>query len=145
MIKKILVAYDNGEKAKKALETAVEIAKGCQAEICLMTSVNIPEFISSVAYPDMSRDLEKQTRNFFEDIHKEVEAKVAEEGIPVSTVILNENPGEAIVRYSEQEKYDLIVIGSANRGTIERVLLGLGSVSNYVLQRAKCPVLLIKE
>jgi len=145
MIKKILVAYDNGVKAQKALATAIEIAKGCQAEICLLTSVKLPAIIPSVASPDMYKDLEEQTSQFFTDALKEAEAKVVKEGIPVSSVILNESPGEVLVRYADQGKFDLIAIGSANRGTIERVLLGLGSVSNYVLQHAKCPVLVIKN
>ncbi len=145
MIKKILVAYDNGVKAQKILETAIEIAKGCQTEICLLTSVKMPHFISDVASPDMCNDLEEQTRRYFTEIHKEAEAMITKEGIPVSSVILNESPGEALVRYADQEKFDLIAIGSANRGAIERVLLGLGSVSNYVLHHAKCPVLIIKD
>ncbi len=145
MIKKILVAYDNGVKSQKALDTAIELAKGCQTEICLLTSVKMPEFISDVANSDMCNNLEKQTQQFFTEILKESEAKVTKEGIPVSSVILNENPGKAIVRYAEQEKVDLIVIGSANRGAIERMLIGLGSVSNYVLNNAKCPVLIIRD
>ncbi len=145
MLKKILVAYDNGVKAQKALETAIEIAQGCRAEICLLTSVEIPGFVSSVASPDMSKDLEEQTRRFFADILKEAEAQVIQAGVPVNSVILNERPGPALVRYADQEEFDLIAIGSANRGKLERVLLGLGSVSNYVLQHAKCPVLVIKD
>lgn len=141
MIKKILVAYDNGSKAKKALETAIDIAKGCQAEIHLITSVKMSDFVSSVAPPEMLRDLEGKGREYFEEVLKEPESRVRKEGIPVITVVLKERPGEAIVRYAEKEGMDLIVMGSANRGNLESLLLGLGSVSNYVINHASRPVL----
>jgi len=145
LIKKILVAYDNGSKAKKALETAIEIAKGNKAGIYLLTSAKMTDFISSVASPEMLKDLEEKSRDYFVEALKEPVERVKKEGIPVSSVILQERPGEAIVRYAEEEGMDLIVMGSANRGTVERFLLGLGSVSNYVLQHARRPVLITKE
>ncbi|HAU31114.1 MAG TPA: universal stress protein [Desulfotomaculum sp.] len=145
MFKKILVAYDNGEKAKKAVEEAIEIAKNSKGEICLLTSVKMPGFISSVAAPDLIKELENDSRNYFAEILKEYEDKIKKEGILVSSVIIDQSPGKGIVRYAEKEEFDLIVMGSVNRGSIERMLTGLGSVSNYVLQHAKCPVLIIKS
>lgn len=145
MFKKILVAYDNGDKAKKAIEEAIEIAKNSKGEICLLTSIKMPSFISSVANPDLVKQLENDNRKYFTEILKEYEDNIKKEGISVSSVILDESPGKAIVSYAEKENYNLIVIGSNSRGTVDRVLTGLGSVSNYVLQHAKCPVLIIKS
>lgn len=143
MYKKILVAFDNAEKSKKAVTTAIEIAKYSKGEICLLTSVKMPSFISA-ASPDMIKVLENDSRKLFTEVLKEYEEKIKKEGITVSSVILDESPGKAIVRYAEKENIDIIVMGSGNRGSIGRLLEGLGSVSNYVLQHAKCPVLIIK-
>ncbi len=145
MFKKILVAYDNGERAKKAIKEAIEIAKSSQGEICLLTSVKMPGFISSVAAPDLVKGLENDSRKYFEDILKEYEDEIKKEGIMASSVIIDQSPGKGIVSYTENEKIDLIIMGSSNRGSVERMLTGLGSVSNYVLQHAKCPVLIIKS
>jgi len=93
----------------------------------------------------MYEDLEEQTRKFFTDILKEAEAQAVQAGVPVSSVILKDRPGEALIRLAEQEQFDLIAIGSANRSAFERAIMGLGSVSNYVLHHAKCPVLVIKD
>jgi len=142
--KKILVAFDNAEKAKKAVTTAIEIVKNSKGEICLLASVKMPSFISA-ASPNMIKALENDSRKHFTEVLKEYEDKIKEEGILASSVIFDESPGKAIVRYAEKEKFDLIVMGSGNRGSVERVLAGLGSVSNYVLQHAKCPVLIIKD
>ncbi|MDD4238960.1 MAG: universal stress protein [Desulfotomaculaceae bacterium] len=145
MIKKILVAYDNGNKAKKALEIAIDIARGSQAEIHIVVSAKMPDYISSVADFKMLQELESKSREYFAEVMKEPEERVKKEGIPVFSVVLDDRPGEAIISYADKVGIDLIVMGSANRGKVERFLLGLGSVSNYVLQHATCPVLITKD
>ncbi|NLI13635.1 universal stress protein [Pelotomaculum propionicicum] len=145
MIKKILVAYDSGKKSLKALEIATEIAKNCNAEIYIFTSVKMPEIVSSVAGHDMLRDLEEKSFDYFKSELEEAEEKIRKEGVQVQHVIVQDSPGAAIVRFAEKEKIDLIAMGSRNRGLIEGLILGLGSVSNYVIQNARCPVLITKD
>ncbi|XP_064649076.1 universal stress protein in QAH/OAS sulfhydrylase 3'region-like [Lineus longissimus] len=50
------------------------------------------------------------------------------------------NPGEAIVKISEDEKATMVVMGTRGLGAIRRTILG--SVSDYVVHHAKCPVLI---
>ncbi len=145
MIKKILVAYDSGKKSLKALEIATDIAKGCNAEIFIFTSVKMPEIVSSVADHDMLKDLEEKSFEYFKSELGEAEEKIKNEGVQVQIVIVQDSPGAAIVRFAEKEKIDLIAMGSRNRGLFEGLLLGLGSVSNYVIQNARCPVLVTKD
>jgi len=145
MIKKILVAYDSGKNSHKALEIATEIAKNCHAEIYIFTSVKMPEIVSSVADQDMLKDLEGKTYEYFKSELGEAEEKIKNEGVQVQIVIVQDSPGTAIVRFAEKEKIDLIAMGSRNRGLFEGILLGLGSVSNYVIQNARCPVLVTKD
>ncbi|MFA4885768.1 MAG: universal stress protein [Desulfotomaculaceae bacterium] len=145
MIKKILVAYDSGKKSQNALEIATEIAKNCHAEIYIFTSVKMPEIVSSIAGRDMLKELEEQSNEYFKDLLIEAEEKVKKEGVPVQRVIVEDSPGAAVVRFAEKEKIDLIAMGSRNRGIFEGLLLGLGSVSNYVIQHARCPVLIAKD
>jgi nucleotide-binding universal stress UspA family protein len=145
MIKKILVAYDSGKKSHKALEIATEIAKGCHAEIYIFTSIKMPGIVTTVADQDMLKDLEEKSYEYFKSELGEAEEKIKNEGVQVQIVIVQDSPGAAIVRFAEKEKIDLIAMGSRNRGLIEGLLLGLGSVSNYVIQNARCPVLVTKD
>ena len=145
MIKKILVAYDSGKKSQKALEIATEIAKNCNAEIYIFTSVKMPEIVSSVAGHDLLKELEEKSYEYFKSELGEAEEKIKKEGVQVQLVIVQDSPGAAIVRFAEKEKIDLIAMGSRNRGLFEGLLLGLGSVSNYVIQHARCPVLITKD
>lgn len=144
MIKKILVAYDSGKKSNKALEIAIEIAKNFGAEIYIFTSVKMPEIVSSIAGQNMLKDLEEKSYDYFKSELEEAGEKIRNDDVPVHIVIVHDSPGAAIVSFAEKEKIDLIAMGSRNRGVFEGLLMGLGSVSNYVIQNAKCPVLIIK-
>lgn len=60
----------------------------------------------------------------------------------VRTVLRIGSPAEEIVHVAQKMQVDLIVIGNKGRRGIDRWVLG--SVSEKVLQRAKCPVLIVK-
>lgn len=53
------------------------------------------------------------------------------------------DPKTMICEVAKQEAIDLIIIGSHGYGRVERLLLG--SVSDYVVHHAPCPVLVIRQ
>jgi nucleotide-binding universal stress UspA family protein len=55
----------------------------------------------------------------------------------------DESTGAAVVRVAQDVNADVLVIGSSSRGWLSR-LLG-GSVSDYVIHHASCPVLLVRH
>jgi nucleotide-binding universal stress UspA family protein len=50
--------------------------------------------------------------------------------------------GESIVDVAEAESADLIVVGTHERGAVGRLFLG--SVSDYVVRHARCPVMVVR-
>jgi nucleotide-binding universal stress UspA family protein len=60
----------------------------------------------------------------------------------VKTVVKSGNPAEEILKLSEEEGMDMILIGS--RGQRGAGLLMMGSVSREVANLAKCPVMIVK-
>jgi nucleotide-binding universal stress UspA family protein len=63
-------------------------------------------------------------------------------GLNVSFLVWTGEPGESIVSAAHAEAADLIVVGAHGRGKIGRLLLG--SVSEYVMRNATCPVLVAR-
>lgn len=151
MIKKILVAYDDGSQARKALDAAIEVAANTGAEIYLVAAFALPiVYQGTIAldgiYPDNTaiiNYLQDNNHAHLGEILVEAATKVQEAKIPVHTEILDGNPGRVICQFAEDKGIDLISVGSHNRTGINRFFIG--SVSNYILQHVKCLVLIAKD
>ncbi|XP_073128183.1 uncharacterized protein [Henckelia pumila] len=65
-----------------------------------------------------------------------------EKSLIAKTLILEGDPKDAICRAVEDMNIHLLVIGSRGLGQIKRALLG--SVSDYCVHHARCPVLIVK-
>lgn len=74
--------------------------------------------------------------------------KMLQDVVPTSDVpyehrLVVGDPASEIVRVAEEEKVDLIVLGTHGRTGLRRLLMG--SVAEAVLRRAPCPVFTFKE
>ena len=58
-------------------------------------------------------------------------------------VITGKKPGEAIIAEAEKQSANLIIMGTRGLGKIRRTFLG--SVSDYVVQHARCPVVVVRH
>lgn len=52
-------------------------------------------------------------------------------------------PGEAIVKAANEEKATMIVMGTRGLGKVRRTIMG--SVSDYVVHHAHCPVIVCRQ
>ena len=57
--------------------------------------------------------------------------------------MFSHKPGEVIVETAAEEKATFIVMGTRGLGSVRRTLMG--SVSDYVVHHAKCPVMICRE
>ena len=94
-----------------------------------------------------------QYENILEEIHQELKRKADEKlskitselreiGFEVEERLIDGIPFKEILRVTDQEKVDAIVIGSTGKGLLSEMLLG--STSEKVLREAKVPVLVVK-
>ena len=67
----------------------------------------------------------------------------AKESIPTKVLMDFEKPGEYIVKVAQTEKATVIIMGTRGLGKIRRTILG--SVSDYVIHHANCPVLICRD
>lgn len=142
MFKKILVATDASEYSRRALKTALEIARTFQADVELLFVTYIREAYwgYNVAYTVLIPPEQIEEAG-------ELALKATLEGMDVSDVTLTKKqvqgyPASVILEEIAKENIDLVVMGSHGYGPITGSVLG--SVSQRVVQRAKCPVLIVK-
>ena len=129
---KIMVCYDGSNVAKVALKIAKKHAYAFNAQISVVTS---HESVSESKVKETERaeqDLENVKKNFEED------------KIPCDTHLLIRGigAGEDLVQFADENKIDQIIIGTRRRSKVGKLLFG--SVAQYVIINASCPVLSVK-
>ncbi len=130
---KFMVCYDGSKRAKKALELAREHAKVWGASL---------EVVSSI-----ERELSLK-RSFIEkkeqDLENEVKAVLSGSGISYEIDLLIDtlSPEEQMVRFAEKEAIDQIFIGIQKQSKVGKLVFG--SIAQYMLLRAPCPVVTVK-
>jgi nucleotide-binding universal stress UspA family protein len=72
-----------------------------------------------------------------------VQSAAAALGAAVETRILEGKPGEALCSFAAEVSANALVMGSRGRGRVKRALLG--SVSDYVIRNAPCPVVVMGD
>lgn len=137
-MKKILVAVDGSEFSEEAFDYSLDEAKKLDNHLTILRVV--PGF-GYAGYP-VTGALEgemEEAKMLVERLKKKAE-KI---GVDVDTeVISGESVSTEIVKFAEKGNYDLIVVGG--RGQSDLGTVHLGSVSESVVKRAPCPVLIFR-
>ncbi len=150
MIKKILVATDGSQTARKAAEYAFSLAAMIKAEVVILSVIDGSPFIGKPFVPVSSGDL--GFRESVEDfLQTDAERNVADAAelakkhhISATTKVRQGHAVEKIVEEAEKSGVDLIVMGSHGKSALGAALMG--SKSFGVLHRdTKIPVLLVRR
>jgi len=131
-MKKILMAYDGGDPARKALKAAIELAKKFDAS---MTVVSVVPVHPGRAPIDPWDDTTVHAQELLE-----AKKVLREAGIEAELLEPAGDPAKTIERIAADGGYDTIVMGSRHLGAIERVLQG--SVSEHVATHADATVVI---
>ena len=144
-IRRILVPIDFSSHGRKALETAVELAKGFDAELILLHAYHVDAPMVSPGFGEVAfpAGFLEQLRDRATQSLDALAREVGKGDVAISTVICAETPSDAIVAHAEAQAVDWIVMGTHGHTGIKHVLLG--SVTERVLRTAPCPVLTVRE
>ena len=139
MYKKILVPTDGSDFARNAQLHALFLAKVSGAEIIAL-SVSENHFINGIS---VSEEIEQINQILTDRCKKDLKEfeDMNDDGVKISSVIKEGSPAKTILEVAEEEDIDLIVIGSSGKSGFDRFILG--SVSDKVVNAAKCPVLVV--
>lgn len=144
LYRKIMVATDGSENVKKAISTAVELARLSGAKLYAVYVVASGAGYT-VGHP---RDLgwERAMKEHLSAEGREAIASVEAAGkagnVEVESVLLEGSPANEIVDFAEKNDIDLIVMGTLGKTGIERFLLG--SVAQNVVRHSRKAVLVVK-
>jgi universal stress protein A len=136
-MKKIVVAYDESDAAKRALERAAELAKAFQAELIITSIAPIMTNIGRSAGPVDPTDPPEQHVAELNHAKTYLEG----EGLQADYVPGLGHPAETIAQVVKERGADLIVLGTREPSAIAR-LFGQ-SVSESVAHRVHCDVLMV--
>jgi len=136
-IKKILVALDGSENSKRGLDAAIYQAQKSDAAITgVHVLPNIPEMFRDA--PPYSEKAQKDA----EIMMAEAKKRSSENDVKFQEKTIRGNAGKDIVKFAEDNNFDLITIGARGIGSVKEAFLG--SVSHNVSHKTKIPVLIIK-
>ena len=133
-MRNILVAYDGGEPAHRALETGIELAERLGASLGVVSVIPVRAGRSPIDPWD--------DRTVHDQQLAEAREIVARHGISAEMFAPAGDPARTIESLADRGHYDTIVVGSRGLGTIDRLVQG--SVSEHVATHAKATVVVAR-
>jgi nucleotide-binding universal stress UspA family protein len=144
-IKKILVAVDGSNPSYNASTHAIDLAKTYDAKLIVLSIIS-PVPYSQFEYANIGRmnEIEKIEKEEAEQDIDKVKQRATEKKVSIKTDVLIKYTSvvKEIVEYAENNKVDMIVIGSRGMTGFKKMLLG--SVATGVVTYSHCPVLVVK-
>ena len=141
-IKTILVPVDFSEHSKKAVSTAVGLAKTLGASVHLTHVLHYPVQVAAPGTVAIPQDLWTQVRDAAARKLDKVSQTVKADGIEAETHLTEGPSAQSIVEVAEKIGADLIVMGTRGLAGLKHVMLG--SVAERTVRLAHCPVMTVK-
>jgi nucleotide-binding universal stress UspA family protein len=139
-MKRFLVAIDGSEGSDAAIDEALELAQEVGAQVTFAVVRRPPP--SLLGNPYYGRLLSTEVAKASATIDAATN-KALQVGVDAQGEILEGDSVDEILSFADNERADLIVMGSRGRGALAGALLG--SVSSGVVQHASVPVLIAKK
>ena len=146
-IKKILCATDFSEQAADAAKHAMAIARETGASLVLVHAHTVPSLDFATPYAVATPGFtDEQIKEILADGRRRLRAEcdaLQGQGVEVSDHSIQDIATQGILRVAEELDVDLIVLGTHGRSGIARFFLG--SVAQWIAQRAPCDVLAARD
>ena len=141
--RRLVVPTDFSETADRALTKAIEMARALPAQISLI-HVHSPLMLlpPPIDMVSLSQVFPKAQEKM--EAALEVRAgRAREAGVECEVELLEGSPHVEIVSFAETVGAELIVLGTHGRGGLAHAVLG--SVTERVIHRATCPILVVPD
>lgn len=137
--KKLLIPVDFSSHSERAVDYGCVIGKKFSAGVILMHVIE--PFQYSVTDTLKLIDHRRALQTLAESLLDNLEKTLREKGVRAQAVLGSGIPYREILHHAEEQKVDLIVMGTHGRTGLERLVLG--SVAEKVVRTAPCPVMTV--
>lgn len=136
----IVVPVDGSKEANEAVKYAAQLAYDMDAKLTLLYIYDAPSaaFVGLNALD--SESIEKLKENAARTSLSSAREVIKDANVETESQVAVGHPGEEIVNFTYNHPTDLIIMGRRGLSRIQNMLLG--SVSEYVVRHAKCPVMI---
>ena len=152
--KKIMMATDGSACSRMAIEKGIEFASlsgGTVYAVYVVPTVHLFSMDRNYSYSvDMNPYWDSMSENMYKSLkidgeHAVNEIKEMGERIRVNveTILLEGNPSEELIRYAEEEKMDIVIMGTLGKTGLDKFLLG--SVAGNLVRHSKVPVMVVRD
>jgi nucleotide-binding universal stress UspA family protein len=138
-IKRLLLATDFSDWARRAEEYACALAASWQTELTVMTVLEFPPGMD----PEYAINKQYLTEKMQDASSRlaEFKGRAQQRGIATTMRIATGIPSEEVIAAARAEETDLVVVGTRGKSGLAHVLLG--STAERTIRMAPCPVLAV--
>lgn len=150
MYKHLLVAVDGSHTSENALDHAIGLAQGENAELTLVNVANpteymalAPEFLQHESYEAAALS---DGNSVLDEAMKKAIAKLPAEKVRRHLLVANKGVKEMaqlLVDYADEQDTDIIILGTHGRSGLMHLLMG--SFAETVMRETNLPLLIIRS
>ena len=141
MFKKVIVAYDGSEMARRAFATALDLAKRYGSELHILSVVESLPRYAETTINDVD-EMEEKVEHHLGEIQKPAIEEAAKAGISLIAHIQPGHAARALVDYVAEVGGDLLVLGHSGHSSLWGTFLG--TTADKVVRHAPCSLLVVR-
>jgi nucleotide-binding universal stress UspA family protein len=145
-VRTVLIAIDRSQQAEQAFDWYVANLHRPENHVVLLHIPEGPNIEMSKGIRLSDGEFQKMTekeKQETDEMTSKYQAKITATGLRAQYKTVYGKPGEAIVEAAREVNATAVVMGTRGMGTIRRTILG--SVSDYVVHHADCPVIVCRN
>ena len=143
-LERILCPLDFSEFSARAFEYALSLARRYKCKLLVEHVLHLPfsaypSYVNAEAIDNVAQGLSAFAREQLEDFLRKQTGK----GIEIESFVDEGDVTDTILASAQKQAVDLIVMGTHGRHGLDHIILG--SVTEKVLRKARCPVLTVRK
>eukprot|EP01134_Creolimax_fragrantissima_P006756 CFRG6756T1 len=145
MSRSICVAVDSSEHSKYALTWAINNLVKPEDHVHLLFSLDANSWASlgaAGAGADVLQQVREEAITHAETVLKRLGHILTENKIAHTCELAQGDPRSQLCEFVKDKQCSMLILGSRGMGAIKRALIG--SVSDYCVHNAQCPVVVVK-